>query len=241
MSKERVSVHEGIVPVIVVAPHGYDDAHTGIIAMTIAKRLNCFAVVNNGWQRADEADWGNDKANCNKVSHCREDVVYDEFYLPLLRYISRSHVLCQAYSGFLRRAFMLTIHAANDSVKASAPVDIIMGTGKGDPPRPSCHITRKNAIGWCLTEKNIQICEGAVGSRFAAWDRDNLNQLWTYGTRTNIAGPQCLQLEIVKTPWRENPHRARATGVILASALQDIFKLQSLSKFDSDTFTWPEI
>ena len=74
---ERVSVIEGKSPIIIVAPHGYkgDDENTDLIAEEIANALHCYAVINRGWERSDSVDFMKDKADCNNVYHCKEDVV----------------------------------------------------------------------------------------------------------------------------------------------------------------------
>ena len=86
---EKVSVLEGTIPALIIAPHGFknDDLNTDLIAEEIATDLSAYAVINRGWERADKVDWFNDKADCNNLKHCHEDVVKDEFLLPIMRYV----------------------------------------------------------------------------------------------------------------------------------------------------------
>ena len=64
---EKVSVLEGTIPALIIAPHGFknDDLNTDLIAEEIATDLSAYAVINRGWERADKVDWFNDKADCN--------------------------------------------------------------------------------------------------------------------------------------------------------------------------------
>jgi hypothetical protein len=62
---ERVSITSGKQPILIVSPHGYknDDENTATVAEAIASVLNCYAVINRGWERADDVDIFNDKAD----------------------------------------------------------------------------------------------------------------------------------------------------------------------------------
>lgn len=104
---ERVSVIRGKAPVIVVAPHGFeqDDQNTALIAESIANEINCYAVINRGWERCLDIDVLNDKADCNNVYHCKEDVVREEFLEPIVRFKSRI-----LYSH--DEAFLIFIHGS---------------------------------------------------------------------------------------------------------------------------------
>ena len=88
---ERVSIINGKIPILIVAPHGYekDDEQTALIAEYIANKIGAYAVINRGWERAEEVDFWKDKADCNNINHCFEDVVKEEIIDPILRYKSR--------------------------------------------------------------------------------------------------------------------------------------------------------
>ena len=236
---ERVSVRDGILPIIVVAPHGPDDPRTDIIAETIAARIDCHAVINNGWERATSVDVANDKANCNSISHCHEDVVKDEFLDPILRYAYRSSRTIAAarnisISQFLYTPLLITIHGAGDNARnlaKSTKLDFIFGNGNGSPNRHSCSIWRKNALVWALVNKGINVWEGKGGGTYAAWGKDNLNQLF-FGKYPGVG--ESLQIEIVRVPWRVDDKRAVATGCILADAIKEVLKIKDFSPFNGD-------
>lgn len=237
---ERVSVRDGILPVVVVAPHGFDDPYTDIIAETIANRLDCYAVINCGWEREDKVDVNNDKANCNSIAHCHEDVVKDEFLDPLIRYIHRSNKTIYAAGGlggtcpFLKKTVMLTIHGAGDQARVIAKnpkLDFILGTGLGKPPRPTCESWRKTAFAYYLVNKGVNVWEGKAGGGYAAWGKDNLNQLFV-GKYPGLA--ESIQIEIIRKPWRENEKRAEGTGNVIADTIKEVLKIHDISQFKAD-------
>ena len=64
---DRVTVIDGLEPIVVVAPHGFDDPNTDMLAEALATALNAYAVINHGWERDKKVDDANDKANCNSI------------------------------------------------------------------------------------------------------------------------------------------------------------------------------
>lgn len=188
---ERVSVREGEEAVIILAPHGVDDDNTAYIAETLAENLNCYAVINRGWERAANVDFLNDKANCNNIEHLHEDVVREEFLEPIQDFLTK-----------LRRqmfysVYIFTIHGF--SLPNTRP-DIIIGWGNsGQKIRPSCDEWRKNALGYFLAARGFEVFEG-VGN-YAGWSKKNLNQLFKMWYPD--AYVQSMQLEIARQ-WRES-------------------------------------
>src|SRR6266478_2553999 len=85
---ERVSINEGKTPVILIAPH-IEDTNTGTIVESASNVLGGYSVINNGWKRADKYDYWTEKANCNNLHHCHEDVVKEEFLDPIIRFKNR--------------------------------------------------------------------------------------------------------------------------------------------------------
>ncbi len=85
--RERVTVIYGKKPFLLVAPHGADgdDINTAIIAEETALALGCNAVINRGFERSDNVDVDDDQANCNRVDHIIQPVVYDEFLKPIIK------------------------------------------------------------------------------------------------------------------------------------------------------------
>lgn len=238
VGRERVSVRDGILPIIFVAAHGTDDPNTDIIASMAAEQLDCYAVMNCGWERADKVDISNDKANCNSIAHCHEDVIKDEFLDPILRYAHRSIKLIQwgkdATIPFLAQPLMISVHGAGDNARIIAKnnsLDFILGVGNGTPNRHTCANWRKNAFAWALVNKGVNVWEGKAGGTYAAWGKDNLSQLFV--TKYPL-GIHTIQIEIVRQPWRKDEKKARATGFIIAEAIKNVLKQKDFSQFQGD-------
>lgn len=230
---ERVGVREGGIPIVCVAPHGLDDLHTDIIVEEISESLDCYAVINYGWKRSDAVDAQNDKANCNSISHCYEPVVKDEFLDPLLRYAHRSRRIAQSQVGvFLSSPLMITIHGVGKSFPTSLGKfpDMILGYGAGKPTRPSIQMWKKEALAYMILDKGVNVFEGRAGGLFTAWGKDNINQLFN---QKYPGLSESIQIEIVKTPWRDNEKHARATGSLLADILRKLIKMNDFSAFKS--------
>ena len=135
---ERVSVIEGSIPVIVVAPHGFhgDDENTDLIAETIASTIDAYAVINRGWERGDTVDSFKDWADCNNVYHCKEDVVREEFLEPIIRF--KNKILKKE-----QLAYIFYIHGMGNRHRAVAKdpyLDAVLGYGAGKPNSFSCDI-----------------------------------------------------------------------------------------------------
>lgn len=188
---ERVSVIQGKLPVLIFAPHGFrgDDFNTNQIAKMIAKRLNCFAVINNGWERSEIVDIWKDKANCNNVEHCHEDVVKEEVLDPILRI--KTKIL--KYSPIMH---MFVVHGMSSKhIKKGMNVDMVVGFGTGSPNSLSCDSWRKNCIIHELESQGINVFEAKSGGLFSGWARNNMNQLfrkWYYDDSV-----QSFQIEII--------------------------------------------
>ena len=191
---ERVSIYEGKLPIIIVAPHGYkaDDENTGFIADYIATKINAYLVCNNGWERDETVDYLEDKADCNNVNHCHEDVVKQEFLEPILRYknkILRNHNL----------AYIYYIHGMSNKHRklANDPhLDVVVGFGAGSPNSFSCELWKKDLFLHLLNSTGVNAYEGSKGGLMSGWARNNMNQLF----RKWYPEPQVqsLQIEIVK-------------------------------------------
>lgn len=215
---ERVSIIEGIHPVILVAPHGaaMDDFNTDIITESAAEALNCYAVINRGWERAGQFDYFKDKANCNDVRHCHEDVVKDEFLDPIIRFknrIRKKH----------NHVYVFTIHGVGEDIKTKAnddDIDMVIGYGAGTPASHTCKLWMKNFFIYLMRQVDIKAYSGKAGGQYAGWTKNNLNQLfckWPNYIDDNIYS---MQLEFIRT-LRDTKTDAEFTGNILAAVLED--------------------
>lgn len=189
---ERVSTISGKLPIIVIAPHGFDgnDENTAIIAEHIAKSINAYAVVNRGWERDENVDYMLDKADCNNVYHCHEDVVKEEFLEPILRFKNR---ILQSHD----KAYIYYIHGMGNRHRdiAGEDMDIVLGFGAGSPSSHTCELWQKNLVCHLLNESGIKTFEGKKGGSMSGWSKLNMNQLFRkWYLEPNVSS---MQLEIV--------------------------------------------
>ena len=176
-------------PVIFIAPHGFqgDDYNTAKMALTMAHHINAYAVINNGWERSEKVDFLLDKANCNNIQHCHEDVVKEEFLDPIFRFqnkILKTNKKCHIYY----------IHGMSDDHKKIAndgPMDVIIGFGNGTPTRYTCPIWRKDVLCSLLVDSGMAVWEGKAGGKMSGWGTLNMNQLFKTMIRS-----ESMQIEI---------------------------------------------
>src|SRR5581483_7129048 len=214
---ERVSIIEGKKPIIIVSPHGFDDddERTALIAEAIANTLGCYAVINRGWERADKVDVFNDKADCNNVEHCHEDVVKDEFLDPIIRFRNR---LRKSYTV----VYMYMIHGMSNKHRTlcgDPKLDMVIGHGAGSPDSFTCDQWRKDCFIHLLGEAGLNVDEGKKGGAMSGWARQNMNQIW----RKWYSDPsmQSMQIEIVHELRADNDIAA-LTAEYLAAAMDDM-------------------
>ena len=218
---ERVSIIEGVHPVILVAPHGAaaDDYNTDIITETCAQALNCYAVINRGWERAEEVDYFKDKANCNDVKHCLEDVVKDEFLDPIIRFKNR---IRKKHSY----AYMFTIHGVGNDIRSKAndaDINMVVGYGAGTPASHTCKMWMKDFFIYLMRQVDIKAYGGKAGGQYAGWAKNNLNQLFCKWPKYADDSLHSMQLEFIRT-IRDTKADAEFTGNILAVVLEDLLK-----------------
>lgn len=219
---ERVSVIRGIAPVIVVAPHGYDqdDQNTDLLAETIAGQIGCYAVINRGWERSEAVDYLRDKADCNNVNHCLEDVVKEEFLEPIIRF--KDKILSQGDS-----CYIFYIHGMSNRHRSLANdpmLDIVVGYGAGSPNSYTCELWQKDFMLHELNRSGIKAYEGRKGGSMSGWSRNNLNQYfrkWEHEDAVNS-----MQIEIVYELRREKD-MSSLTADYLAMAIGKLLKTQS--------------
>lgn len=234
--RERVSVIQGKRPVILVAPHGADDTNTAVIAEQAAKQLDCFAVINRGFERADYVDVDKDKANCNRIDHVKQEVVYDEFLRPILRtkdkLIQKWYKSNPWYTGNPAdpcACLIFHIHGCGDLVhkEANEPVEVIVGYGLGTKKNSlTCENWRKN----CFVDlyrnyaQDGDVFEGAGGGKYAGRDSNNMNQYF----RKHVEEPfvDSMQLEFPYSA-RNTESRAVVTAMLLSTVISDLLQYSS--------------
>jgi hypothetical protein len=220
---ERVKIHEGDTPVLLIAPHGPDDQNTDYIVESVARELGAFAVINKGWKKSKEVDFLGDLANCNDIRHLHCDVVKEEMLHPILRFTSRIN------RKYGERALVLIIHGCPDTVREKAGdeyLDIIIGNGAGHPSSYSCRRRLKNAFVYHLINEGFGVYQGKPGGKYSGRSRNNLNQLFTSWYPQYDANS--LQLEIVR--------ELRSEQEMMRLAIEGITSaVDSLMLFDDTT------
>lgn len=244
--RERVSTIIGKNPVILVAPHGADDINTDIIVEESAKLLNCFAVINRGFERSLDVDEENDKADCNKINHCKSDVVFDEFLKPILKFKdkiaqgsskfniqnnSTQHFpnfpnLTYGKYGSFNPVHIFYIHGCGNAIhkKANENVGLIIGYGLGTKKDSlTCDIWRKNLFVELYRHylKNADVFEGRGGGKYAGRDSNNMNQY--FRKHDFDIKVQSMQIEF-PFDCRDNGVKAKATAISFATIVNNYCK-----------------
>jgi|LakMenEpi03Aug12_release.lakeMendotaPanAssembly.Ray.scaffolds.fasta_scaffold129119_3 hypothetical protein len=197
---ERVSISNGELPVLLVAPHGVDDINTDYIVDKIAHEMGLFSVINRGWKRAKNFDYAKDRANCNDIRHIHQDVIKEEFLDPIIRMVARIQKTLD------ERVFIFYIHGCSDEVREKAEdknLDIILGYGEGSPPSHTFNLEMKNAFAYFLEKESFGVYQGKKGGLFSGYSKNNLNQLFRSSAYLN-KNVNAMQLEIVNQLRTEN-------------------------------------
>lgn len=222
----RVNLHRGRKPIMVVAPHGYheDDYNTEIIADVIATELQAYSVINIGWHRGENAILGESVANLNDINHCMLSPCRKEFLNPMLEFKDECIEKFNKINVFY-------IHGMANKIRKDAgdKVDIVLGFGQGDPPSYTCHLDYKNAMVTRFREEGLNVYQAKVGGKFAAWKPENLTQLWRGKYKDKrVHG---MQIEIVNS-LRSDPAAAVKVALRMTRALDKF--LHSKTYFHKD-------
>lgn len=179
--RERVNVIYGKHPILLVVPHGADDINTALIGLKAAEMCDCYAVINQGFDRADVVDPDDDQADCNRVDHAASEVVFDEFLKPILKI--KNKVLANNENvdeGDEQHLTILHIHGAGDIVhkEAGEKISVIVGYGLGKESHSfTCKKWRRNLfISSWIKVKGKNIYEGTGGGKYAGRSSNNMNQ-----------------------------------------------------------------
>lgn len=219
---ERTSIIEGETPVLLVAPHGFDDTNTDRLAEVVAKEFGAYAVINRGWKRSLHTDYWKDLANCNDIRHLHTDVVREEFLDPIMRCVAKIK------RKYAEKAFVLILHGCSDKVRDMAgdpSLDMIVGFGSGYPPSYTCETRLKNAFVYHLKGESFGVYEGKPKGNYSGRSKNNLNQLFTQWYPDEMVNS--LQLEIVQELRADDLLDVTIDGLISA--------IDSLMLFDDTT------
>lgn len=206
--RSRVEIVPGnrSIPILMVVPHGFDDTNTDIVAES-ASKAGIHAVINCGFQRSEHVDVDNDLADCNRIDHVRQPVVYDEFLKHILK-------ICKT----LKYPTIFHIHGVGNSIHriANREVGVIVGYGLGkEKDSLTCPIWKKNLFAHLWRELLPgEVFEGSGDGKYAGRSSNNLNQFFRkHFMDKNV---DSMQLEIPFT-WRDTPDQALITGIKLGS------------------------
>lgn len=250
---ERVSIIQNRSPVIIVVPHGADDNNTDVLAESAANLGGFNAVINRGFERSDEVDVLNDQANCNSVSHLCEDVVFDEFLVPLTRIKERALGAIYrkaaikhgpfAYSVDLSdRIHIFIIHGAGNIVhkQANDLVGVILGIGEGKKSNSlSTDTWRRDAFADLWDARQIGKAYAArPGGKYAGRGHDNLNQYWRVHDPDKMVSS--IQCEIPYSA-RLTAGDAEDTGRHLAKVIEEYLVFSGTHKAYSPSVSLPVI
>lgn len=222
---ERVSVIQGKKPVILVAPHCADDVNTEIVTEAAAKKLNCYAVINRGFNRSDTVDVNKDMANCNRVDHAKEPVVFEEFLKPIVKITTKLTKISKDTYEMFEPIHIFHIHGCkNHEAMNGERVGLVVGYGLGTQKNSfSCDEWLKNSFinyyRQCLAAVNthIHVYSGKGGGKYAGRDSNNMNQYFRKHDKTSYV--HSMQLEFPYNE-RKDSETAKNTGILLANAIE---------------------
>jgi len=221
---ERVSVSNGDLPVLLVAPHGADDINTDYIVDRISSEMGLFSVINRGWKKSKKVDYYQDLANCNNIKHIHEEVIKDEFLDPILKSVAKIQKKLD------ERVYVFYLHGCSDNVRLEASddnLDIIVGYGNGSPSSHSCNLKYKDAFIHFLQEQSFGVYEGKKGGNFSGRSKNNINQLFRlWHNNENV---HSMQIEIVNE-MRTEEELIEICCDGLISAIDDLIMFDDTTK-----------
>jgi hypothetical protein len=213
---ERVSIINGDMPIILVAPHGVDDINTGLIADKIASEMNAFAVINQGWKRNKDYDYFADKADCNNISHVHEDVIKEEFLDQILR------MTAKILKKIDNRVYIFHIHGCGNEARIKANdqnLDLIVGYGEGSPASYTCDLRIKDAFCYFLENESFGVYEGKKRGKYSGRSKNNMNQLYRLWYPNKHV--HSMQIEIIKD-LRDSDEMIQIVSDGLIGAIDDL-------------------
>jgi hypothetical protein len=189
--RQRVSIVEGKRPILLIAPYGANHHNTDLLVDLLARKLNGYAVINWGWKRSTTINYREDLADCGNVNQIHQNILYDEFLDPILRFKKR---ISRYYNTI--HIIIITGH-----INGAAPggVDSVLGYGKNTSF--TCEEWRKNLLIYLAQKEGLNIYEAKSTSKLQATHRTHLNQLFREWYPDKHA--QSIQLDFVDDLRRE--------------------------------------
>lgn len=209
---------KGDSPILIVCPHGNpnDDFNTDIISEIVADKVDAYAVINKTWRRGDKVDIANKVANFNRIDHAEDS----KFLEKIKDY--RDNIL-----DVYRQAHVFFIHGMVDFADKGKAVDCVLGFGNGNPQRLTCSFGFKNELAYRFSLEKWQVRQGGPGSRYAAWDINNMCQ---YFRENNLPSTNAIQIEISRS-LRDPETQAKKTALSLSNVIFNfIYKNNTVPK-----------
>lgn len=242
--QSKFEIISGSGNVILVAPHGHqkDDENTGALARHIREHLNCYAVINEIYRRPDEdkgeqTNRGKHIANLNDIDSIKKANLKADWLDKIDGF--RKGILTGGKKAVAHdKCYVFLIHGAeDDNVKVvNAEAHVLIGVGRQHPgplwkDRLTADTATVDAFINALSEAKMTAAVATAGEpnstdiehRYAAWDKHNLNQLFTpRNPAYNDDKVESFQLEFKKTDIRDTPENIKATAENLAKAIRKL-------------------
>ena len=238
-TKGYIPTRKGNCNIILVAPHGHpkDDTNTGKLTRRLADNLNCYAVINEKYQKPETADvLKADPNNFIADLYKKEDVNLKELkplFLNKIRRIKRD--ILNNYNSI----FIIYVHGIAtvntpkvaklipEFKKRTRKLQAIIGYGQweNDKSKPTAdlQITIKPLIKKLIAEgletaiaptKPIKV--DGKNTWYCGWDDDRLNQ-YLYDSKVPM---QSLQLELKEAGVRKTQADRNKNANFLAAAIR---------------------
>ncbi len=234
--KKNIETIKGSANILLIAPHGYpdDDENTGEVARLMAKRLGCYAVINEVYRKPEEIEvrgsgekkWKpSNKAkkivNLNRRKQV-EKYLKAEFLQPILNFtneILSSH----------GKAFVFWIHGIDDEnleseiqqMKVREDIHVLVGIGQGKIDSPTAY---PKTVDWLCTllkgndHKRMEARLARIGSRYCGQHQDVMNQFFIQEGHT-LSKVQSVQLEIKNEGFRDTAENIPKTADAFSDAI----------------------
>jgi len=237
---------EGKNRILLIAPHAFpgDDNNTGMLTREIADKLECYAIINEKYQKPkkrkdkttgrwkpDQPDISKNIINLNRYNQVKTHL-QKEFLEPVLNYTDR---IIKDHGS----ALVLWIHGIKDKNITSKVVDgdadntqIVLGYGQGTPDSFTVEKETLDALINLLKEngnKEINAVPAKKGKKYCGWDSNIMNQLFV-SKKYALSKVQSIQLEIDRT--LRNEKKIDETADILGNALSKLAKSSSLVQIE---------
>ena len=209
--------------VLVIAPHGVmgDDDRTDIVASTIARELNCSALINDSYKR--------DERNYNDRSNAEQDNDFISNFRSVLDSDGHTLVLwIHGYSSSEQTNLKTQLGLERDET-----VDCLIGIGQPDETRHTANPATVERLTSLFKDQGISAhlspADGTPGSNYCAHDLNNMNQ-WCrqqpeYSDHSKV---ESIQLEFKEPGFRDTDENAKALGIKIAIAISKMVEDQRI-------------